>query len=303
VQSSVFLRDVQPAGMLNDGATSKYRIILEDGKTWLLYVSMPAGSNPAPAFKKVDNTTIKGPASFSGAVQVAKLPAGSSETFYDQSAGAYASACTISARVYGNQGTYTMAYTKAGLPNPLVMYALEHHVSAFTRTTAPHVTPMRLQTTTKGMATGVLADVWQMNEQLPNDMCFIPWRMDRKLSTQLSPVAAAAVIEAGKAEAEQDVMAELDLDSMYFSGKRLGSFAMMAIALHDMVGDQVLASKVLNKLKQAFSVFVENRQRTPLVYENSWRGVVSKVGMENAKADFGNGYYNDHHFVSCKRPW
>ena len=44
IQSSVFFRDVQPAGLFNNGATGKYRILLEDGKTWLLYVTTRSGS-------------------------------------------------------------------------------------------------------------------------------------------------------------------------------------------------------------------------------------------------------------------
>lgn len=286
--------------MIGDGTTAKYRIVLENGKTWLLYVSPSRNTPGASSFAKVNNTTIEGPPGFQGTVQVARLPQDSPEISYDQSAGAYATACTISARVYGNQGTYTMAWTKAGLPKPLLMYALQHHISGFTRTTAPHVTPMRLQTTTKGMATGVLADYWQINEQIPVDMGFMPWAIDRKLQAQLSPMAAAAVADAGRVEVEQDVTGQCNLDSMYFSGKGFGKFAMMAIALNDMAGQQDLVRKVLEKLKMAFKIFVENRQRTPLAYEKSWRGVVSRAGMENAGADFGNGYYNDHHFVSSK---
>ncbi|KIV99369.1 uncharacterized protein PV09_08914 [Verruconis gallopava] len=297
IESSVFFRDLQPAGILDNGSTAKQRIILEDGKTWLLYVSLPAGNGSAvPLFKWINNTTIEGPSGFQGIVQVAKLPPGNSEDYYDRSAGSFASSCTISARSHGNQGTYTLAWSKGGLPKPLLMYALDHHVSSFTRTTATHVTPMRLRTTTKGMATAVLSDVWQMKEQLPVDMGFSPWLPTKELPIHLSPLAAAAVVEAGRSEIDQDVVGQCNLDSMYFSGKGLGKFAMMAIALHEMAGEQNLAKRVLDKLKQAFAIFVENRQRTPLVYEKSWKGVVSKCGMNNAGADFGNGYYNDHHF-------
>ena len=295
VQSSVFFRDIQPAGLLNSGLTSKYRLILEDGKAWLLYATaLEASQQPLP-FIRHDNTTIGGPPDFHGVLQIAKLPPQCSEEFYNRSAGAYAVSCTISARVYGNQGTYTMTWTKAGTPNPVLMYALQHHVRGFTRTTAPHVTPMRLQTTTKGMATAVLADNWQINEQIPEDMGFTPWIAGRRLPSQLSPVAATVVAEAGKAESDQDFIGQCNLDSMYFSGKGLGKFAMMAVALH-MAGQRQLVDKVVQKLKQAVAIFVNNQQRTPLVYEKSWRGVVSRSGMENAGADFGNGYYNDHHF-------
>ena len=56
-----------------------------------------------------------------------------------------------------------MTWSKGG-SKPLLMYALPHHVAAFTRATTPNITSMRLQTTTKGMATAILADAWQMNE-------------------------------------------------------------------------------------------------------------------------------------------
>jgi endo-1,3(4)-beta-glucanase len=296
IQSSVFFREIQDAGTLNHGDTSKYRIILEDGKTWLLYITVQVSGYQLAKLVKVNKTTIEGPPNFKGTLQVAKLPTGCTEEFYDRSAGAYAFECQISARVNGSQGTYTMTWNKAGSANPLIMYALSHHVSAFTRTTAPHVTPMELQTTTKGMAVGVLADNWQVTQELPSDMSFTPWLPNKRLPARLSATATKGVIEAGKLEVEQDVIGQCNLDSMYFSGKGLGKFAMMAIALHDMAGDKALAFRVLDKLKQAFAIFVNNQQRTPLVYEKSWRGVVSRAGMENAGADFGNGYYNDHHF-------
>jgi endo-1,3(4)-beta-glucanase len=296
VQTSVFFQDVYPVGILNNGLTSKFRIVLEDGNTWLLYFSLQLGVNPL-SFTQTSNTTIEGPHNYFGVVQVAKLSSGCSEEFYDRSAGAYAVGLNIPARVCGNQGTYTLTWDKAGSPKPLLMYALPHHVSSFTEVTKPNVTPLRLMTTTKGMATGVLADVWQMEEHLPIDMGFTPWMPWTYLTAQVTPAAAATIAEAGKVEAEQDVLSQCNVDNLYFSGKGLAKFAMMAIALNTMAGQKELAKKVLDKLKQAFDLFVQNKQKTPLVYDRSWGGVVSKGSMENAEADFGNAYYNDHHFV------
>jgi len=31
-------------------------------------------------------------------------------------------------------------------------------------------------------------------------------------------------------------------------------------------------------------------------YETTWGGIINKAGANNANVDFGNGYYNDHHF-------
>jgi len=65
-----------------------------------------------------------------------------------------------------------------------------------------------------------------------------------------------------------------------------------------MLGDKELAQIGLERLKQVFSVFTENRQPYPLFYERAWGGVVSSASYVTGSdgIDFGNTYYNDHHF-------
>lgn len=120
IQSSVFFRDLQAAGQLNNGTTSKFRIILEDGKTWLLYLT-PQNAQGMETLDKTSNHEIKARAGFTGTIQVAKLPHGSPEDVYDRSAGAYAISCTISGNVEGEKGNYGLTWEKAGLPSPLIM--------------------------------------------------------------------------------------------------------------------------------------------------------------------------------------
>jgi endo-1,3(4)-beta-glucanase len=120
IQSSVFFRDLQPAGQLNNGATSKFRIILEDGKTWLLYLTPQTGQG-METLNKTSNCEIKGRTGFTGTIQVAKLSSGCSEDVYDRSASAYAISCTISGSVEGSKGKYSLTWEKGGLPNPLIM--------------------------------------------------------------------------------------------------------------------------------------------------------------------------------------
>jgi endo-1,3(4)-beta-glucanase len=120
IQSSVFFRDLIPLGLINDGATSKFRILLEDGKTWLLYLT-PHRSQGMEQLSKTSNTGIQGRSGYVGLVQVAKLPPSCSEAFYDGSAGAYAVSASISGSVDGSRGQYTLSWIKAGYPNPLLM--------------------------------------------------------------------------------------------------------------------------------------------------------------------------------------
>jgi len=85
---------------------------------------------------------------------------------------------------------------------------------------------------------------------------------------------------------------------MYFSGKGLAKFAALTYAVHVLGKDASLANMGLQELKQCFAVFVENRQPVPLVYDAVWGGVVSSAVYysHDPLVDFGNGYYNDHHF-------
>jgi endo-1,3(4)-beta-glucanase len=120
IQTSVFFRDLIPVGPINNGATSKYRILLEDGKTWLLYLT-PHQNQGMEQLKKTSNTSIEGRAGYVGLVQIGKLPSGCSEEYYDRSAGAYAVSAAIMGGVEGNKGHYTLSWSKAGCPNPLLM--------------------------------------------------------------------------------------------------------------------------------------------------------------------------------------
>jgi endo-1,3(4)-beta-glucanase len=120
IQSSVFFRDFQPAGHTNNGATSKFRIVLEDGKTWLLYLT-PQSSGGTEQPNRTSNTSIQGRPGFIGVIQVARLPPGCPEDIYDRSAGAYGVFCTLTANVENNHSTYTFSWTKAGMQNPLIM--------------------------------------------------------------------------------------------------------------------------------------------------------------------------------------
>lgn len=78
----------------------------------------------------------------------------------------------------------------------------------------------------------------------------------------------------------------------------MAKFAGIIYVLHDLLNNQLLALAGLANLKTAFAVFVENSQQFPLVYETAWGGVVSSASYITGDpgVDFGNTYYNDHHF-------
>lgn len=301
IQSSVFFRTVVAVGFPRNGIF-KYRITLEDGKNWLLYAKPTDGQDPQLSL--ISNCKLQGPRSWSGVIQVAKNNDGDSgEAIYDGSAGVYAISAEVSGSTTGTTGTYQLRWSKAGgVPEDatkLLMYALPHHVQSFAGPTAHHMEPLRLQTTTKGVATAVVADSWTLVERnLPTDIGFAPWNPSRRTVTDISTAASKVIQDAANAEIRQDMDAQTNLDSMYFSGKALSKFATLLYTIHDFQPQPDSAQEGLTRLKAAFARFVDNNQQYSLAYETAWKGVVSTGSYVTGRSDqdFGNTYYNDHHF-------
>lgn len=302
IQSGIFFLNVTKVTTQPRPGVTKYRLALNDGKTWFLYATSADGSADLD-LQVVNNGLMQATAPFSGTIQVAKDPTTDTtgEALYDAAAGAYATSSTVSGTAVGMRGTYTFTFAKAGLSGaPLLMFALPHHVSSFDTDTTSALQPgLQLRTTTKGIATAVVADAWTMVEtRLPVDLTFLPWSPSEGSKSQLSAAAQARILAVAQAELSQDIAAQTNLNSMYYSGKALAKFAMILSVVYDLLGETALAAAGLDKLKAAFAVFTNNTQIFPLTYESAWGGLVSSATYTtgDAGADFGNTYYNDHHF-------
>jgi endo-1,3(4)-beta-glucanase len=287
-------------------ATFKYAIQLEDGSSWLLYVT-PIGAVGTPPFV-LSRSTIRGPPNFVGMIQVTKNPSGEEgERVFDKSAGAYAISTTISGSVEGASGSYSLWWDKGGVRDQtLLMYALPHHVESFDSDTKGKMQDISLVTTTKGVARAVLADrITMVEPDLPDTLGFAPWikspggAQGGSSNIKLNAAAINLINEAGRKELGQSFIPQTSLNSMYYSGKGLAKFAGIVYTMQTMAENSNLAAAGLTKLKDAFNVFVNNTQPEPLVYDNVWKGVVSGSTYRppyDTGLDFGNTLYNDHHF-------
>ena len=298
IQSSVFFRNVVAADSPKQG-TFKYRITLEDGKNWLLYAIPSSGVDPN--FQLVSSTLLQGLPNFSGSIQIAKNPL-DSESLYDNAAGAYPTSATLSGCAQGSTASYSLTWKKGG-PNAssatLLMFALPHHVESFDASTRARLTPLQLSTTTKGMGSAVVSDSWTMMEtNLPVEMGFVPWRPGSGNVSTLSGTAISAIQTVSAVEVSQNMSDQTNLDSMYFSGKGLSKFATIIYTMNELSGQRGLAAAGLANLKAAFATFANNEQRYPLVYDSEWKGIVSSATYATGDPgmDFGNSFYNDHHF-------
>ncbi|EON99804.1 putative glycoside hydrolase family 81 protein [Phaeoacremonium minimum UCRPA7] len=296
-ETGVFFRTVTKITAQPRTGVTKYKFLLEDGHTWYLYAYATSGT--ALNLQVINNGLAKATAAFYGIIQVTKDP-GNGEATFDKTCGAYPTDVTLTGTALGARGTYTFKYSKAGLSGaPLFIYALPHHVESFDTTTKAAVTVVKMQTTTKGIATGVLADSWTMVEpRLPISMSFYPWSPNKGSLVTIPSDMRAKVLAIAKSEISQDMSAQSNLNSMYYSGKALAKFAMILEVVYGMLGEKALATAGLIQLKKAFARFSSNTQIYPLVYESAWGGVVSSATYTTGDSgqDFGNAYYNDHHF-------
>ena len=218
LQTGVFFRSITKAAYSGKSGLTKYTILLEDGKTWLLYAYSPDGSGLD--FTVVNNGLAQATSNFNGIIQIAKNPGGAAEALYDAACGVYPTTATLSGSVSGATGSYTLSFEKAGMTNTtLAMFALSHHLESFSPATSSAVTTVQLNTTTKGVATAVVADSWTLIENLPTTMGFAPWTPTLQSRGTLSAAAIAAIKTIAASEVSQNMSQQTNLSSMYFSGK------------------------------------------------------------------------------------
>ncbi|KAI8635582.1 glycoside hydrolase family 81 protein [Xylariaceae sp. FL1651] len=297
IKTGVYFKTVTRSTAGPKPGVTKYTLYLEDGKVWHVY-GYSAKGDPFD-LTVINNSMAQAGKPFDGIVQVAKDP-GNAESIIDAASGAYPVGMTLSGTASGLKGTYTFTFQKAGFSNvKLLMYALPHHYESFDSTTTKATSTVKLQTTTKGMAMAVVADSWTMAESnMPISMGFAPWDPVKGPMDTLPDSAIKAIGPTILKELSQSVDQQSNQDSMYFSGKALAKFAGLCFTANNLLKNPKLAQSGLMNLTAAFTRFTSNKQQFPLYYESAWGGLVSSASYKtgNSGADFGNTFYNDHHF-------
>lgn len=220
IQTGVFFSNVTKVNTQPRPGVTKYKLALNDGKIWFLYANSADGSSLD--LQVVNNGLMRASSAFTGTIQVAKDPSGAGEALYDAACGSYATGATVSGTAVGMVGTYIFTFRQAGLTGaPLLMFALPHHVQSFDASTAAAMrSTLQLQTTTKGIATAVVANSWTMMEsRMPISMTFLPWTPTQGSRGTLSAATRAQILAVAQSELSQDISAQTNLNSMYYSGK------------------------------------------------------------------------------------
>lgn len=272
----------------------KYKIVLEDDSTWLMYVTFT--DDQTCSFALSDENHIIGSNSIDNCyIQVCC----GDFSDYDSAAGCYPTACTLSASVSDSTATYAFNYTTVGSGTTPLIYALPHHVASFTSTTSATKSNASLDDTVHGTMVGYLTNVFEMSEDLPTSISMAPWSQISGFSkASYTDDELSAIKTAAASDITNDVATLANLDSMYYSGKILDKFAYVLYVLYYVLDDQDSTKTFLSKMKEGMNIFTKNSQTNPLCYETNWGGICSTGGMSDgdSSVDFGNAFYNDHHF-------
>ncbi|AET39287.1 endo-1,3(4)-beta-glucanase Ecym_4220 [Eremothecium cymbalariae DBVPG len=268
---------------------SKYKIVLKDNAVWTLYVTIPGGQSLQLALQ---NNAIVGDRSINGGLfQI--VPDTNSDI--DRAAGCYPITADLTGSVSGSKGNYTLTFTNAGESNSgtSLMYALPHQVENFTSRTVGKINS-KLDSTVYGSMTGYLTKAFDMTVEVPSGLGFDPYTTIKgKGGPKYSDDVLSKIREAAASEIDGDVVSESNVDSMYTAGKILAKYAWILYCCQYVIKDSDKVSKLLPKLKEAISRFTGNQQILPLKYDSVWGGIISSGTVYQ---DYGNAYYNDHHF-------
>ncbi|QLG73884.1 hypothetical protein HG535_0F03960 [Zygotorulaspora mrakii] len=270
----------------------KYKLLLENNVVWLLYVIVPGGCNIEITMQ--DANTLVGSASLDQCTM--QIVANDAKDI-DIAAGCYPIHCELDCSTEGDIGKYQFRYLTEGksVCGKTLMFAFPHHVSNFTDEMHSQPIVCQLDSTIKGVMNSYLTDSFEMKVSIPKSLGFSPFTTisGKGNGVRYSSDVLEAVKKAASSEVNLDVSTESNLDSMYFSGKILAKYAWILYCCQYIIKEKDLVDCLLPKLKSAISRFADNHQVLPLKYDKTWGGIISSG---TSSQDFGNSFYNDHHF-------
>ncbi|KAJ7184405.1 glycoside hydrolase family 81 protein [Mycena filopes] len=226
---------------------------------------------------------LTGSATFTGVIRLARVTAETtSQALLDQYSANYPTSVALDYTFAGDNATMSFTWNVVGNAANLLHLSWPHHRKHLVN---PTLVSGLSYLGTKGYMKPVLGNVWKLAYALPT-ITWLPPRAPQASCTQ-------QIIQALEYEIAHLTVAVPG--DFYYWGKAFQATARLALIAEHM-GRQDLIPAVTTILKQSFAYWTQSGQSTYAAYETAWGGVVDGPGATNPNIDFGNGYYNDHHF-------
>jgi endo-1,3(4)-beta-glucanase len=168
----------------------------------------------------------------------------------------------------------------------LLMLSLPHHQASFI---APRYADQLTLDTLVGDMVGVLGQSWSMATQaVPSS--YASFRTPREVDPEK--------VDAIKMQVLKDIQSSSTAGEPdpYGFGKSLSKLGRMALIAEELNIDSDLIQDLLAKMKDFVAPWLDSSNPDQLFYDTLYGGIVSNNGVKDPAQDFGQGYYNDHHF-------
>ncbi|TDH65073.1 uncharacterized protein CCR75_000646 [Bremia lactucae] len=281
--------------LLDSSTPGKYVVHLSNKQTWVIYI---IDSSVSFSIDKTRHALIS-KAVYTGTIRMAILPENADNfDLYDDYASCVVQSGDLSVH---SRTSYSLNWNTEGATcdkKGLLHFALPHQLEVLSQaTTIDSPDAIVLHSSTRGdmVAQVTTSGRWTMTEkEADEEVDFYP---AKKLSAKaLSKIQLLPILA-------HDIYSEWILDgaSWYFSGKLFQKYASLCLMAADNAvvnGDKRLLQYCLDKLEELISPFIFNSFSEPLVYETTYKGIVTNLvfSSKNIQVDFGNGVYNDHHY-------
>ncbi|PVF98067.1 glycoside hydrolase family 81 protein [Serendipita vermifera] len=263
---------------------TKFKVVNSSG-TYIIYAL--SGPLTLSATAASGGGTIVASAKYSGVLRIAKLAAAGHETTLDTYVANYATAVTTDYSFSGDNSVLTFTWTVTGNAGNLLHLTWPHHRLAMSNAAFLPSTSISYLTT-KGYMLGTVGNKWSMNYALPT----ISWNAPRSPDSSCT----STIIQGLTYEVDQLTATPPSAPGdFYWWGGSTAAKARLAL-IADHIGRTDLRDRVVTWLKAAFEFWFSSSASTLAAYETAWGGIINKAGYNNVWVDYGNGYYNDHHF-------
>lgn len=285
----------------SSATVQKYRVTLNNNAQWLLFVTLPADRDSI-SFAISNGNIVASNAVDGLIIQAVYAPSNTQlDNYYYQSAGQYVTTAAVSGLLSCLSTSYQFTWTTAGssIAGAPIVFALPHHLQTLTADTTTKYTGITLDSTTKGTMRAFLTNTFSFSDTVDTTIQFFPHVTGSGTSVSYSPSQLTAIHNAAVSELSgvDIVNTILDYQSMYYMGKAADKYAYILLTVHEIVEDTTLTANLLSDLKAYYAKFLANQINWPLFHDTRYGGVTSTAAFQdNGLADFGMGFYNDHHF-------
>ncbi|KAJ2655678.1 hypothetical protein IWW48_005419 [Coemansia sp. RSA 1200] len=261
---------------------------LNNGATWLICYEGNA------VLHHIDGSRIESSEPVQGSVRLALVPGSSSSSRHD------AISALLSAReavpvggcvdvqASDHEAVFKITWSTAGQGDP-AMCTLPHHRQTMADGCVEPMDAVAPFWSSKGPMHVVRGRVWRLTEHL-EPLGFsgpVPLTDATHIRRLCELVAAdSALLPADASTLPPDP---------YFFGKALARAARIALIAEE-IGDHASSQHAADLAIAWIEPWILGTNGNALVYDTEWRGMVSRAGLHDPGADFGQGRYNDHHF-------